>query len=93
MPFINKLQREDIGASDGAWVETPGEKCFVFYKRMMDQWRAEKRWTTADRIYKWVRLQDYKEDWQRAKELAWQVFFIEEIMPYERKMKKKNGAI
>jgi hypothetical protein len=88
MPFVTKDHRESPDEN------IPGDRCFLHYNWMMQKWRESPRWTTADLIYAKVKAEDQPSpEWQRAKELAWQVLFIEEIMDYERKKKKENGAI
>lgn len=88
MPFTNSKQRKN---PDG---NIPGDRCYLMYKKMIDQWNESPRWTTADAIYAWVTdLNQPDIDWQRAKELAWQVFFVEKVMPYEQKKKKENGDV
>lgn len=88
MPFVNKEHRL---SPDG---NIPGDRCFLHYQVMMAKWRASPRWTTADEIYSWVMdLNQPNLEWQRAKELAWQVFFNIIVMPYELKKQKENGDI
>jgi len=54
MPFIEQGRRmiiKDwcIGGLDEI---QPGDRCYVHYKRMVDEWKASPRWTTAHKIYK-----------------------------------------
>ncbi len=97
MPFIPQKDREELKA--GRLPKTAGERCYNHYRWMVEVWNADKRWTTADDIYKKVTLyssppQGLKsgED-QRAKELAWQVFFQVHVMKYELEKQKLNGDI
>lgn len=88
MPFVTKEHRDN---PDG---NIPGDRCYLHYKWMMEMWRANPRWTTADEIYaKVVNLDQPDIHWQRAKELAWQVFFNLHVMDYELKKMKENGGI
>lgn len=89
MPFVTQEHRDKPDMS------IPGDRCFVYYKQMVSMWKAEPRWTTADTI--WKNMAEYKtvmpEDHYRAMELAWQVFFIKYVMPYEDKKEAENGTI
>jgi hypothetical protein len=92
MPFITEKTRAQL-AGPVMFGLQPGDKCFLYYVAMMRRWGAERRWTTADALKAWVKTPELREDLQRAKELAWEVFFHDEVMPYEREMKTKNGAV
>lgn len=93
MPFVT----EDHRISPD--VKIPGDLCYIHYRKMADRWKAEPRWTTAHNIYKEMRqtLHDetkiYTHDARAAYELAWQVFFIKYVMPYEDKKEAENGTI
>lgn len=87
MPFISKCLRANPTH------QTPGERCYIFYKSMLDKWNAEPRWKTADAIYAEVMRDEAKLDEQRAKLLAWQVFFVMKVLPYEEKQMEINGDI
>ena len=88
MPFVNKEHRANQDSN------IPGDRCYLFYKDMMTSWRANPCWTTADEIYAFVLdTNQPSPEWQRAKELAWQVFFQLHVMPYELKKLKENGDI
>ena len=63
------------------------------YRWMVQQWNKEPRWKTADEIYAAVMKPDESLQEQRAKELAWQVFFIFKILPYEEAKTELNGDI
>jgi len=92
MPFIPQLERDML--KKGEPPITPGQRCFLEYQWMVTTWKNEPHWTTADRIYKDVTQEIYEDpDFQRARELAWQVFFNFFVMPYEQKQLWKNGAI
>lgn len=88
MPFVDKAHRENPDEN------IPGDRCFLHYKWMVEKWRAEPRWTTADEIYaKVMTLDQPTEQWQRSKELAFMVFFQLHLMPYEQSKRKLNGDI
>lgn len=74
-----------------------GDKCYYFYKKMMGKWNKERRWTIAHNIYKTMRdsvKQNFMDiDSMRAYELAWQVFFQLQVMPYELEKQTENGDI
>lgn len=74
---------------------TPGDKCYAFYKDMVKKWKANPRWTTAHEIrrhmYEVDRVLDG--DDMIAEDLAWQVFFIKYVLPYENKKEEQNGTI
>jgi hypothetical protein len=100
MPFVTQDHRDKPDWS------IPGDRCYYYYKDMVDRWKATPRWTTADGIYAYVRLFEKehsygkcKEDFEynegciRAMYLAWQVFFNVHVMDYERKKQQENGDI
>lgn len=91
MPFVNQEHR------DKPDLAIPGDRCYVWYKWMIAEWKKERRWTTADRIYDQVcefhKQRKLPREQLRALDLAWQVFFADEVMSYEKEMKAKNGAI
>ena len=104
MPFITKDRRiiieEDFKKLDKL---QPGDRCYFFYKMMVDEWRANPCWTTAHNIYKDMihgiagekdidmRAEDDEDD--IAYQLAWQVFFQWYVVPYEKEKEKLNGKI
>lgn len=94
MPFIPEGDRPSLDA--GRRPVNVGEHCYLHYKAMLDEWRANRRWTTAHNIYKDRFVQKYwenSEDSQVAKTLAWQVFFQLHVMPYELEKQSENGDI
>ena len=97
MPFIKQERRAIInekGLHRLAQIE-PGDRCYVYYKQMVEAWKYSARWTTAHEIYKqWFTNTDpgYDDD-AVALQLAWQVFFQLYVMPYEIEKKKLNGDI
>ena len=103
MPFITKEKREvldyemehDYPRLDKAIV-APGDLCYIHYKKMVDKWKTNPRWTTAHEIFKEVEdTQPYdrtNDDWI-DKSLAWQCFFHYHVLPYEDQKRKDNGDI
>jgi hypothetical protein len=114
MPFITKERRKIL--DKGVWDDpilcklpggiTPGDRCYSFYKSMVNKWKRNPRWTTADEIYR--NIIDHRHnldsgdnvihseiafEYQVARELAWQVFFQLYVMPYELKKREENGDI
>ena len=94
MPFIKRYRRDEI-ADELLDEFQPGDLCYIHYKKMVDQWKANPRWTTAHEIYKDLIFGPVPEglDNEAAKELAWQVFFQLHVMPYEENKRKLNGDI
>lgn len=103
MPFTEQSRRQPM--LDGTLQEPqPGDFCFKHYKPMVDAWKASPRWTTAHNLYAKL-CKDRLLDWSElnpgpdhdtnfyARDLAWQVFFIKYVMPYEDKKEKENGTI
>ena len=100
MPFITPERREaiDLHGVGGLSEIQPGDRCYVFYKAMVDKWKEKPSWTTAHEIYKDVMTTAYgitlhSIDNVAAKHLAWQVFFQLHVMPYELKKRDENGDI
>lgn len=99
MPFITQDRRKIIDEGGLSALETvePGDRCYFFYKRMVERWKGNPRWTTAHNIYKDMCSKlskiEYEEDDGEAYELAWQVFFQLYVMPYELRKREENGAI
>ena len=83
MPFVTKEHRDD------PFPDIPGDRCYVEYKKIMDQWRKNPRWTTVDEIFSSI----IPVNFLRVKILALMVFFVLEVIPYELKKKKENGEI
>lgn len=92
MPFITQDRRNIIDrdslAADIDW--QPGDMCYWHYKKMVNKWKANPRWTTAHEIYERI-LEDG--DSIPSQHLAWQVFFQLHVMPYELEKRKLNGDI
>ena len=105
MPFIKNIDREKMEIvapdhflyTDHAADIAVGDRCYYFYKIMVERFKKERRWTTAHNIYKEmivkIEINRYSKDTKRAYELAWQMFFQLHIMPYELEKQKENGDI
>ena len=52
MPYIPPQDRLRIQIEGCSRCVTVGDLCYVFYKRIMEVWRTEPRWTTNHRIYR-----------------------------------------
>ncbi len=92
MPFIAPEARAAM-AADVPFELKPGDKCFYFYVTMQQTWALNPRWTTADTIKEFVDRPHPDASWQRAKELAWDVFFAFVVLPYEAEMLVENGDV
>lgn len=88
MPFTKQERRAPMLAGELKDIE-PGDRCQEKYQQIMDAWDNEPRWKTVDLLAKRF-LPD--ED-VRAFFLAFLVFFAIHAMPYEEKMRAKNGDI
>jgi hypothetical protein len=66
-----------------------GDRCYVEYRRMIQAWKDNPRWTTADQLLTWL----YPNPIKRAYLLAFLVFFAMRILPYEIQKIKENGDI
>jgi hypothetical protein len=91
MPFISLKDRRELATK--RCPRTAGERCYFYYNDMVAKWKKNPRWTTADEIYSEVTGDKVSPAWQRARELAWQVFFIQYVMPYEIHKLNENGDI
>jgi len=85
MPFVKQECR-----AEGHTPCAVGDLCYIEYKKLITAWRTERRWTTAHNEFKRVFDVD---DEQAAKTLAYLVFLVKEVMPYEDEKEKENGAI
>ncbi len=93
MPFTTK---EDRSITDAIGPQAYGDRCFLAYREMVRRWRKSRRWTTAHEIY--LDLMAKRRDTPvgddlAAAELAWQVFFVMEVLPYEEDKKELNGDV
>lgn len=105
MPFTTPEDREKMDKKSGCEFcysdniddVKVGDRCYFYYKQMVEIFKTSRKWTTAHNIYKNVietnKVQDYSTDTKRAYELAWQVFFQLHVMPYELDKQKENGDI
>lgn len=99
MPFI-KQDRRDL-AGKGQLPDTQvGDRCYFFYKEMVDAWKKNPRWTTAHNIKKHTlhglhltHVGGLACDDCVARRLAWEVFFQKYVMPYELEKELENGTI
>lgn len=94
MPFILKSRRPLIDSGSikpDLW--EPGDRCYVYYKQMVQKWKASPRWTTADSIYRDVLLHNFTVEDRAAIELAWQVFFNLYVLPYELLKREEQGDV
>jgi len=95
MPFINQVKRFKFERGD-MFLMDYGDRCYVPYKKMVDEWRKEPRWSTAHKIYMGLTrmpIGEMNEDDWVAAQLAWQVFFQLHVMPYELKKREENGDV
>lgn len=101
MPFITSEARR---MTDTIGPRVVGDRCFLAYREMVRRWRASPRWTTAHEIYEGViqarERRDLTDPLLRpsladlaATELAWQVFFIKHVWPYEQMKCTENGEV
>ena len=96
MPFITSDRRGFIAKEGlaGLIEIQPGDRCYVFYKAMVEKWKANPRWATAHEIYKNTATEwEESEDSAVAIRLAWEVFFQLYVIPYELKKREENGDI
>lgn len=85
MPFVSKEHREKPDFS------IPGDICYVEYKKLVDAWKKEPKWTTAHNLTTaWF---DLASDEDTAHFLAWMVWFNLHVMEYEQEKRKTNGDI
>ena len=88
MPFVPLENRGSMTCGNPP--RTVGDRCYLEYTKLILAWLKERRWTTAHNEFKRVFDVD---DAQATKTLAYLVFLIREVMPYEEKMVIKNGDI
>lgn len=86
MPFVKQECR-----AKGHTACAVGDLCYVEYKKLIDRWNEDPRWTTAHNIAK--DHFDLATDEETAHFLAWMVFFCKKVMPYEDLKEKENGTI
>jgi hypothetical protein len=99
MPFTTHEDRIQMdaycqGTKLSDWEPAVGDWCYIYYKKMVEQWKANPRWTTAHLIYQAVLLNDEpNHTFWTAQSLAWQVFFQLHVMPYELEKRRLNGDV
>jgi len=86
MPFVPQEHREE-----GYTPHTPGDLCYKEYLKLMNTWRANKRWTTVHEEFK--RVFEIEDNEKIAKTLAYLTWLIREVMTYEDEKEKENGPI
>jgi hypothetical protein len=99
MPFI-KPERREL-AEKGKLPDTQvGDRCFYFYKQMVDEWKKNPRWITAHNLKKKMlhglhltHVGGLACDDCVARHLAWEVFFLKYVIPYENEKELENGTI
>ncbi len=93
MPFITQEHRNAIERGTlTQW--QPGDLCYLHYKEMVRKWKENPRWATVHEIFKGMSRDAFvNQDNIMASQLAWQIFFIWWVVPYEREMEERNGAI
>jgi hypothetical protein len=90
MPFIKQEARRELDTKSRQ-PENSGELCYEEYKKMMKAWRDTPRWCTVDALLGSV--VGVHDPLQRAKVLAFLVFFWREVTPYEWRKAIENGDI
>ena len=101
MPFVEPWRRKVISyhGLEGLAEIQPGDRCYFYYQRLVNQWNEAPRWSTVHRLHKGmiedIGAMDYDLDKDNASAylLAWQVFFQIKVMPYEIKKREENGDI
>lgn len=88
MPFVPQSNRKDM--EQGNPPKTVGDMCYLEYRKLMDSWVKERRWTTAHNELKRI-LGTNDED--AATILAYLVFFSLHVIPYEIEKRQENGEI
>jgi len=99
MPFI-KPERRDLAGKGQLTDAQVGDRCYFFYKPMVDEWKKDPRWTTAHKIKKQMlhglhltHVGGLVCDDCVARHLAWEVFFQKYILPYENQKELEHGTI
>jgi len=91
MPFIPPQQRLRIDMEGKSRCQSVGDLCYVEYKKLMEDWKKEPRWTTAHNITK--EFANFESDIDVARFLAYMVWFNIHVMNYEKEKIKENGDI
>ena len=91
MPFVDETHRADPD------MQVPGDRCYLFYREIMEEWKRAPRWTTVDtimtKLLNFLDGHDVNQASRSAALLAFMVFFAREVMPYEEKKCRENGEI
>lgn len=66
-----------------------GDHTFIHYRKQLRAWRASTRWTTADELAANL----FPDPEKRAEFLAYLVFFIKHVWPYEQMKCTLNGEV
>lgn len=82
---------EDRRMTEAVGPKTAGDRCFLHYRRMMQDWKKSRRWTTADQLG--LLLFPQMDEDKRAEFLAFLVFFIRHVMVYENEKAAVNGEV
>jgi hypothetical protein len=86
MPFVPSECRDPNHTSCSV-----GDLCYIEYRKLMDAWNKEPRWTTAhNELKRMFRIED---DVDAAKFLAYMVWFNFHVIEYEKKKMEENGDI
>lgn len=85
MPFVKPECR-----AEGHTPCSVGDLCYVEYKKLMEAWKKEPRWTTIHNMFKQA---FNKTDEQAARMLAFMVFFCLHGIDYEMDKRDENGDI
>ena len=95
MPFIEQWRRDVIDKHGllALGEIAPGDRCYVYYKDMMKQWRKKPCWTTAHSIARDLSVVHGDPDEDTACGMAFMVFFNLHVMPCELKKREENGDI
>lgn len=88
MPFVPQRNRRSLAVGEPP--KTVGDECYQYYLPMIHRWRKERRWTTAHNLFKEAFNVN---DQEAARTLAFLVFMIREVMPYEEGKAKENGEV
>lgn len=86
MPFTTQEARR---MTDAIGPQVCGDRCFLHYRRMVRAWRKSPRWTRADALAESL----FPDAEKRAEFLAYLVFFLKYVWPYEQMKCNDNGEV
>lgn len=86
MPFTTEESRR---ITDAIGPQVRGDFCFLKYREMVRTWQRSRRWTTADELAAGL----FPDPDKRAEFLAYLVFFIKYVWPYEQLKCDENGEV